>query len=153
MGRAIIEDVAQVAGERYKTRMPEKWREMKMVMLPKLGKDHTRVKGWRPIVLANTVGKLAEKIIAQELQEKEELWRERAFAGRKGRGAIDSVMLMNMLMERHLQGEIIGRDAQSTFNTLRHETVRKILEKHEWLGWWIDDWLLRGHNPGHLKWR
>jgi len=39
-------------------------------MLPKLGKDHTKVKGWRPIVLANTTGKLAEKIIAQKLQEK-----------------------------------------------------------------------------------
>jgi len=46
---------------------------------------HLRVKGWRPIVLANIVGKLAEKVVAQKLQEKPELWHERAFAGRKGR--------------------------------------------------------------------
>jgi len=44
-----------------------------MVMIPKPGKDYTAVKGWRPFVLANTVGKLAEKIIAQELQKQEEL--------------------------------------------------------------------------------
>jgi len=49
-------------------RVPEEWREMEMVMIPKTGKDHSKVKGWRPIVLANAVGKLAEKIIAGELQ-------------------------------------------------------------------------------------
>jgi len=85
-----------------------------MVMLPKPGKDHTRVEDWRPVVLANTVRKLVEK-----LQEREELWHERAFAGREGRGAIDSVMLMNMLMEQHPAEEVIGRDAQSAFNTLK----------------------------------
>jgi len=141
LGRAIIEDVAQVADMGKETRMPEEWREMKMVMLLKPGKDQTRVRGWRPIVLANTVSKLAEKIVAQELQEREELWHEGAFAGRKGRGAIDSVMLMNMIREKHPEGEIIGRDAQSAFNTLRREVVRKILEKHRQLAKWIDDWL------------
>jgi len=140
LGKAVIEDVAQVAC-REGTRMPEEWRGMKMVMLSKPGKDHTKVKGWRPIVLANTVGKLAEKIVAQHLQERQELWHERAFAGRKGRGAIDSVMLMAMIREKHTAGEIIGRDAQSAFNTLRREHTRKILEKQGWLGVWIDDWL------------
>jgi len=55
-----------------------------MVMIPKPGKDHTRVKGWRPIVLANIVGKLAEKLIAQELQDRKEVWHERSFAGQEG---------------------------------------------------------------------
>jgi len=141
LGKALMEDVAQVVDERCDTRMPEEWRAMKMVMLPKPGKDHSRVRGWRPIVLANTVGKLGEKIIAQELQEREELWHEGAYAGRKGRGAIDSVMLMNMLMEKHPEGEIIGRDAQSAFNTLRREKAREILQTQGWLGRWIDDWL------------
>ena len=78
-----------------------------MVMNPKPGKDHTAVKGRRPIVLADTVGKLVEKVVAQELQTHEELWYERAFAGRKGRGAIDSVMLMAMIAEKHPEGEIV----------------------------------------------
>jgi len=141
LGEAIIEDVAQVTSEGGRTKMPEEWRKLKMVMLPKLGKDHTQVKGWRPIVLANTTGKLAEKIMAQKLQEKEELWHERAFAGRKGRGAIDSVMLMKMLMEKNPAGEILGRDVQSAFNTLRRDVTSRILGQHDWLRWWIDDWL------------
>jgi len=141
LGRAMVEDVSQVVAG-VGTKMPEEWREMKMVMLPKPGKDHERVKGWRPIVLANTVGKLAEKVIAQELQEREMLWHERAFAGRKGRGAVDSVMLMAMIMEKHPEGEVIGRDAQSAFNTLRRDHTAELLKDQGWLGEWIDDWLI-----------
>ena len=40
------------------------WREMTMVMISKLGKIPREVKGWQPIVLVNTVGKLGEKLIA-----------------------------------------------------------------------------------------
>jgi len=141
LGKAIIEDVAQVTSEEHQTRIPEEWRELKMVMLPKPGKDHTKVKGWRPIVLANTTGKLAQKIVAQKLQEKDELWHERSYVGRKGRGAIDSVMLMKMLMEKHPAGEVIGRDASSAFNSLKRDVTYRILGQHEWLRWWIDDWL------------
>ena len=36
-----------------------------MIMIPKQGRDHTKVKAWRPIGLANVVGKLGEKLIAQ----------------------------------------------------------------------------------------
>jgi len=98
------------------------------------------VKGWRPIVLANTTGKLVEKILAQELQRHGKLWHERAFAGRKERGAIDSVMMM-MIAEKHPEGEIIGRDAQSALNAVWREHVKEALCNHEWLREWIDDWL------------
>jgi len=110
-------------------------------MIPKPGKDHTAVKGWRPIVLANTVGKLAEKLVALELQQHKELWHERAFAGRKGRGAMDSVMLMAHIAEQHPAGVIVGRDAQSAFNTLRRTHVKTILKHHKRLQEWVDDWL------------
>jgi len=140
LGRALLEDAAQVAYMEG-ARMPEEWRKMRMIMLPKPGKDHTKVKGWRPIVLANTTGKLAEKLVAAQLQEREHLWHERAFAGRKGRGAIDSVMLMAMIMEKHKEGEIIGRDAQSAFNTLRRDHVRTLLQGEGYIGQWLDDWL------------
>jgi len=65
----------------------------------------------------------------------------RAFAGQKGRGAIDSVMLMAMIVEEHPESEIIERDAQSAFNTVRREHVRRVSGNHKWLREWIDDWL------------
>jgi len=141
LGAAVLEDVGQVAGSEELTRMPEEWGNMKMVMIPKPGKDHTAVKGWRPIVLANTVGKLVEKIVALELQRHQELWHERAFAGRRGRGAMDSVMLMAHIVKKHPEGVIVGRNAQSALNTVRREHVRKILDGYGWLREWIDDWL------------
>jgi len=144
LGKATLEDIGQVAEVTEgtgMTRMPEEWRKMKMVMIPKPGKDHTVVKGWRPIVLANTVGKLGEKLIALEMQKHQELWHERAFAGRKGRGAIDSVMLMAHIAEQQPAGVIVGRDAQSAFNTVQREYVRRILRDHGVLREWVDDWL------------
>jgi len=50
-------------------------------------------------------------------------------------------MLMAMLMEEHEAGEIIGRDAQSAFNTLRRDHTKKLLREEGWLAEWIDDWL------------
>jgi len=54
------------------------------------------------------------------------------------RGTADGVMLMSM-MEKHPEGEIVGRDAQSAFNTLGREHTGKILEGQGWLRDWIGD--------------
>jgi len=48
-------------------------------------------------------------------------------------------MLMAMLMEKHSEGEIVGRDAQSAFNTLRRDHMAAILRGQGWLGEWIDE--------------
>ena len=41
----------------------------KVVFISKPGKDHRAAKGWRPINLINCIGKLAENVVADELQE------------------------------------------------------------------------------------
>ena len=43
-------------------------REITVVMIPKEGKDLTRAKGWRPIVLINCLLKLMDKAVANKLQ-------------------------------------------------------------------------------------
>jgi len=48
-------------------------------------------------------------------------------------------MLMAMIAEKHPERVIVGRDAQSAFNTVRRE--RRVLHQHEWLWSWIDYWL------------
>jgi len=47
---------------------PKEWGDVQMVMVPKPGKETYLVKSWRPIVLMNTVGELAQKVTADELQ-------------------------------------------------------------------------------------
>ncbi|KAF8416605.1 hypothetical protein EV426DRAFT_685764 [Tirmania nivea] len=82
--------------------------------------DHSKVKGWPPIVLANTVGKLGEKLIADELQSHLQLFHNLQYGLRKGRLAIDTMMLTLSHAERAIkQGKkatLLGKDIISAFN-------------------------------------
>ena len=44
------------------------WQNSKVVMMPKLGKDHKRIKEWRLINLINCISKLREKVGIDMLQ-------------------------------------------------------------------------------------
>lgn len=54
------------------------------------------------IQTARVIGKTGGKVYR--------LWHKRAFAGRKGRGVVGSIILMSMIMEEHPEGEVVGRD-------------------------------------------
>ena len=110
-------------------------------MIPKPGKDRTLVKSWRPITLSNTIGKLAEKLVAEEVQSHEELWHEAAFAGSKGRGGMDSVMLAKNMLEENNDLRMVGQDIRSAFNGLRRDITAEILEKHPPLQQWVSEFL------------
>ena len=43
-------------------------RELTVVMIPKMGKDLTTIKRWRPIGLMSCLQKLIDKVVANELQ-------------------------------------------------------------------------------------
>ena len=79
-------------------------------------------------------------MIAQELGKRKELFHERAFAGRKGRGAIDSVMLMDEIRKK-VGGEVYGRDIKSAFNSLNREVTWQVLAGHEDLREYVDHFL------------
>ena len=71
LGRDALQDAAQ-CGTLCAEQPPQR-RDARIIMIPKPGKDHARVKSWRPITLSNTIGKLAEKLVAEEVQLHEEL--------------------------------------------------------------------------------
>ena len=69
LGKRIERDVATVADIKRRLRTPDNIREMTVMVIPKPGQDNTEVKGWRPIVLANTVGrwcKIVEQVLGQQ---------------------------------------------------------------------------------------
>ena len=87
LGRELIEDIARglMSGEG-----PECWREMRMVLIPKPGKDLTMTKNWRPLNLINCMGKLAEKVVADRIQEQGDCLFHHVQCGLvKGRSTID----------------------------------------------------------------
>ena len=83
------------------------------------------LKGWRPIVLSNTVGKLAEKIVVDKLQTLTEGFHPLQYGSQKGRSAIDVMMLTISKAERGIkqrhQVTLLGEDVTSAFNNLRSE--------------------------------
>ena len=107
-------------------RVPSQQRRLTMVTIPKPGKDHTKVKGRHPIVLANTMGKWCDKIVSQDLGGKEELRHPLSFAGRKGEGAMDSVMLMDQ-RRKETGGTVYGKDIKSAFNLVERAEVAGVL--------------------------
>ena len=66
IGRGLVREMAVSLKE---GRIPEEWQKFKVVFIPKPNKDYKVVKGWRPINLINCIGKLAEKVVADEFQE------------------------------------------------------------------------------------
>jgi len=56
LGSAVLEDMGQYADINKGYYRETEWPQLAMVMTSKPGPDITKVKGWRPIALANTVG-------------------------------------------------------------------------------------------------
>lgn len=84
--------MTQLAEELQKGRAPVEWQLSKVVMIPKLGKDHAQLKDWRPINLINCVAKLEEKLVSDELQEAgSALLHRHQFGSVKGRSALEPV--------------------------------------------------------------
>ena len=54
----------EVAKNLIKGITSREWQCSKVVMIPKLKKDHKNIKEWRPINLINYIGKLGEKMVA-----------------------------------------------------------------------------------------
>ena len=71
-------------------RTPPEWRKMRVVLIPKPGRDLTRTKSGRPINLINCVGKLGEKVVADALQDAG-LLHGKQFGGVKSRLAVEAV--------------------------------------------------------------
>ena len=72
--------------------IPDEWKEMKMVMIPKPGRDLTLTKNWRPINLINCVGKIGEKVVGDCLQEVPYFY-DGQYGGRKNRAVTEVVAL------------------------------------------------------------
>ena len=78
--------------------------------------------------------------MSQDLGETEELWHPLSFAGRKGRGAIDSVMLMYEL-RKDRGGTVYGKDIKSAFNAVDRANVAYFFQDLQDLAIWIDRFL------------
>ena len=66
MGQKLIEEIVDNV---HKGQIPLALQQIKVVMIPKPGRDLTLTKNRRPINLINYIGKIGEKVMADQLQE------------------------------------------------------------------------------------
>ena len=70
--------------------IPDRWREMRVVLIPKPGRDLTQTKNWRPLNLINCIGKLGEKVVADRIQEEgSAILHQQQYGSVRGRSAVD----------------------------------------------------------------
>ena len=138
LGDMLFQEIGEVLATGI---IPYEWQESKVVMIPKPGKDHQQVKGWRPINLINCIGKLSEKVVADHLQEAGVFHRWQ-FGSVKGRSATEAVFRQVVRAQRCLEkGGRVGWgmwDVKGGFGNSREAVVRSwILERSPaaWQRW------------------
>ena len=109
-------------------------REITVVMIPQVGKDTTRAKGWRPIVLSNCLLKLMDKVVANELQNLP-VFHHGQYGSRRGRGAIDMAIqaTTEAQLEKtkgHSHAWALG-DIKSAFNYTRKRNILDRLRENQ----------------------
>ena len=70
--------------------IPDRWQHMRVVLIPKPGRDLTHTKNWRPLNLINCVGKLGEKVVVDGIQEEgSSILHRPQYSSVRGRSAVD----------------------------------------------------------------
>ena len=82
--------VNEVAVQLLEGTIPEKWKEMRVVLNPKPGGNLTITQNWGPINLINCFGKLGQKVVANYLQDAD-LLHHHQFGTVKGRSSLEVV--------------------------------------------------------------
>ena len=132
----------EVADSLYTGIIPKPWREMKVVMIPKPGKDHKLAKAWRPINLINCIGKIGEKVVANRLQEAG-LLHTLQFGSVKERSAMDAVVRVVTRAQRTLArgggAGAVMEDVKGAFNIVKRKKLLMQMEStvggRKWKTW------------------
>ena len=105
---------------------------MRVVFIPKPGRDLTLAKNWRPLNLINCVWKLGEKVVADRIQDYgDQLFHRLQYGLVRGRSAID-MLYRSVGKARHCMesGGCVGWcfwDVKGGFqNVVREEVLRQL---------------------------
>ena len=87
LGRELVDEVVD---NLWRGVIPAAWRQMRVVFIPKTGRDLSVARRWRPLNLINCVGKLGEKVVGDRIQDKgDELFHRLQYGSVRGQSAVD----------------------------------------------------------------
>jgi len=115
--------------------LPEDQRTSCITLLPKEGKDLTKIENWRPITLTNCDLKLFTKLISDRVSTKlDKLIIPTQTAYIPGRVVHDNLRLFdfykNYCKKNNVDGLLISLDAKKAFDSVSHKYLHVILKKY-----------------------
>ena len=117
---------------------PNAWKQAKVVMLPKPGKDLTKPTSYRPISLLPAMGKIFERIVASRFSaflEKVDYFDENQAGFRKKRSTVDQLFKMSQsvstALKKHKKAVGVFLDVEKAFDAAWLEGLKYKLGRPE----------------------
>lgn len=83
-------EVLEVVGSLRRGYIPDQWRNMRVVLIPKPGQDLTQTKNWSLLNLINCIGKLGEKVVAGRIRDEgSSILHHQQYGSVRSRSAVD----------------------------------------------------------------
>ena len=135
--------------------IPNRWREMRVVLIPKPGRDLMQTKNWRPLNLINCIGKLREKVVADRIQEEgSSILHHQQYGSVRGRSAVDvlykSVVKASQCLENSGSVGWAFWDVKGGFQNVRSVEVLNRIGEFAPLRCWLS-WLERFMSPREFE--
>ncbi len=131
-----ISYMVEMYKESYRTGVtPRSWREMKVVFIPKVGKDsYSSPKSYRPITLSNFVLKVMERLIqwflTDEVLQLPLLGQHAYMTGRSTETALSEVVdAMEKMIHRKKYLLAVSLDCSGAFDNIRFDSARRAMEQ------------------------
>jgi len=145
--RAVIQkDLAQVISNQFASgTLPQSYRESTTIALRKEGKkDYSLPSSYRPIALENTLAKLVEKILADQITEAAEEhnllpWNQ--MGARKMRSTLSALELLTSCVQTAWRARpgcvvsMLSLDLEGAFDNVSHERLLWILQRKGYPTW------------------
>ncbi len=110
--------------------LPDSHKVSILRLLPKVGKDPTKLTNWRPITLSNCDHKLITKCLARRLTNAlKPCLHPNQTAYLPGKQIQDNLRVINIVNEKSPETIIVSLDAKKAFDSVSHEFIRTTLTK------------------------
>ena len=139
LDRENLSNIALIYNSCLKTGyFPNAWKQAKVVMLPKPGKDLTKPTSYRPISLLPAMGKILERIVASRLSaflEKVDYFDENQAGFRKKRSTVDQLFKLSQsvstALKKHKKAVGVFLDVEKAFDAVWLEGLKYKLGRPE----------------------
>ena len=134
---------------------PAKWKEQRLVLLPKGKKPPDEPSSYRPLCMLDTAGKILERIVHRRIEAAAEpLLADNQYGFRKGRSTLEAINLVVDTAREAISGErwlggtkkyclVATLDIRNAFNSARWDCITEALERFgipEYLRSMVDDY-------------